>query len=127
MGGTRLLALSNQISAFESEQAAEVSLTLTGRVLTSADGARNYAANFAATSGLVATDLRRRQVELPDGAIGVLSTFQTSEGRLAGFTALVQDGSGLATLDAIGLAEGFDHQDLLPLLETIHGRLGDLD
>jgi hypothetical protein len=127
VGGTRLLALSNQVSVFESEQAAEVSLTLTGRILTSADGAKNYAANFAATSGLVATGLQRRQVELRDGAIGVLTTFQTSEGRLAGFTALVQDGSGLATLDAIGLAEGFDHRDLLPLLEAARKRLGDLD
>jgi hypothetical protein len=127
VGETRLIALSNQISAFESEQAAEVSLTLTGRIMTSPDGAKNYAANFAATSGLVATDLERRQVELPDGAIGVLSTFKTRAGRLAGFTVLVQDGSGLATLDAIGLAEGFDHRDLLPLVETLHGRLGDLD
>jgi hypothetical protein len=127
IGHSRLVALSSQVSVFESDVAAETSLTLTARILLSADGAKNYAANFAATSGLVATDIRRRRVKLADGGVGVLTTFRTSAGRLAGFSALVQNGRGLATLDAIGAADGFDHQDLLPLLQTAEQRLGVLE
>jgi hypothetical protein len=126
VGQTRLLSLSSQVSVFESEVAAEASLTLTVRMMTSADGAMSYAANFAATSGLVATDVRRRQVKLPGGGVGVLTTFRTEAGRLAGFSALAQRGRGLATLDAIGLAGGFDHNDLVPLLQTVERRLGQL-
>jgi hypothetical protein len=127
VGHTRLVSLSSQVSVFESEVAAEASLTLTARMMTSADGAKSYAANFAATSGLVATDVRRRQVKLPGGGVGVLTTFRTEAGRLAGFSALAQRGRGLATLDAIGLAGGFDHHDLLPLLQTVERRLGHLE
>jgi hypothetical protein len=127
IGRTALLSFSSQVSAFESEVAAETSLTLTARMLTSADGAKTYAANFAATSGLVATDVRRRKVKLPGGGVGVLTTFRTKAGKLAGFSALAQSGRGLATLDAIGLAAGFDHRDLLPLLRTVERRLGRLE
>jgi hypothetical protein len=127
LGRTRLISLSSQVSVFESEVAAETSLTLTARMMTSADGAKSYASNFAATSGLVATDVRRRQVKLPRGGVGVLTTFRTEAGRLAGFSALAQLGRGLATLDAIGLADDFDHHDLLPLLQTVERRLGDLE
>jgi len=127
VGRTRLISLSSQVSVFESEVAAETSLTLTARMMTSADGAKSYASNFAATSGLVATDVRRRQVKLPGGGVGVLTTFRTGAGRLAGFSALAQRGRGLATLDAIGAAEGFDHHDLLPLLQTVERRLGQLE
>ena len=126
VGQTRLLSLSSQVSVFESDVAAETSLTLTARMMTSADGAKSYAANFAATSGLIATDVRRRQVKLPGGGVGVLTTFRTEAGRLAGFSALAQSGRGLATLDAIGLADDFDHNDLLPLLQTVERRLGQL-
>ena len=127
VGRTRLISFSSQVSVFESEVAAETSLTLTARMMTSADGAKSYASNFAATSGLVATDVRRRQVKLPGGGVGVLTTFRTGAGRLAGFSALAQRGRGLATLDAIGAAEGFDHHDLLPLLQTVERRLGQLE
>ena len=127
VGGTRLISLSSQVSVFESEVTAETSLTLTARMMTSADGAKSYASNFAATSGLVATDVRRRQVKLPGGGVGVLTTFRTEAGRLAGFSALAQRGRGLATLDAIGAAHGFDHRDLLPLLQTVERRLGQLE
>jgi len=48
-------------------------------------------------------------------------------GVLAGFSALAQRGRGLATLDAIGLAGGFDHHDLLPPLQTVERRLGQLE
>ena len=71
LGGTRLLSLSSQVSVFESGPAAEAALVLTGRRLTSPDGARTYAANFAATSGLVATGVRRREVKLRGARIGV--------------------------------------------------------
>jgi hypothetical protein len=33
---------------------------------------------------------------------------------------------GLTTLDAISPAEGFDHRDLLPLLQAVERRLGRL-
>jgi hypothetical protein len=127
LAGTSLLSLSSQVSAFESEVAAETSLILTTRMMSSADGAKTYAANFAATSGLVATDVRRREVKLPGGGVGVLTTFHTKAGRLAGFSALAQNGRGVATLDAIGPARGFDHRDLLPLLEAVERRLGQLE
>jgi hypothetical protein len=127
VGRTRLLSLSSQVSVFESEVAAQASLTLTAAMMTSADGAKTYAANFAATSGLVATHVRRRQVTLPGGRAGVLTAFRTKVGRLAGFSALTHRGRGLATLDAIGLADGFDHTDLLPLLHTVERRLGQLE
>ena len=127
VGQTRLLSLSSQVSVFESEVAAEASLALTSRMMTSADGAKTYAANFVATSGLVATDVRRRRVKLSGGGVGVLTTFRTKAGRLAGFSALAQNGRGLATLDSIGLADGFDHHDVLPLLQTVERRLGELE
>jgi len=122
IGKTRLIGLSSQVSVFESEVAAETSLTLSGRMLASADGAKNYAANFAATSGLVATNVKRRTVKIP-GGVGVITTFSTDAGRLAGFSTLVQRGSGVAMLDAIGLAADFDHRDLLPLVQTVDRRL----
>jgi hypothetical protein len=56
--------------------------------------------------------------------LGVLTTFRTSGGRLAGFTALAQNGRGVATPHAIGAAAGFDYQDLLHLLQTVERRLG---
>jgi hypothetical protein len=60
-------------------------------------------------------------------ASAVLTTFRTKAGRLAGFTALALSGRGLAPLDAIGPADGFDHRDLLPLLQTVERRLGQLE
>jgi hypothetical protein len=127
IGGTRLIGLSTQVSSFESDVAAEASLTLSGRMLASADGAKAYAANFAATSGLVATGVKRRKVAIPGGDVGVVTTFDTDAGRLAGFSALVQRGTGVGTLDAIGLAKGFDHRDLLPLVEAVERRLQRLE
>jgi hypothetical protein len=66
-------------------------------------------------------------LKLPGGGVGLLTTFRTEAGRLDGFSALAQTGRGLATLDAIGLAGGFDHRDLLPLLQTVEWRLGQLE
>jgi hypothetical protein len=126
VGHTRLIALASEVSVFESDLAAKASLSLTVQAALSPQGAQALAANFAATSGLVATNLRRRRVELEGGGVGVLTTFDTKAGRGADFYALVQSGRGLTTIDAIGPAEGFDHRDLLPLLQAVERRLGRL-
>ena len=126
VGHTHLVALTSEVSAFESEVAARTSLTLTVRTLMSASGVKMLAANFSATSGLVATHIRSRRLELNGGGAGMLTTFDTNEGRVAVFSALAQRGRGVTTLDAIGPAEGFDHRDLLPLLQAVERRLGTL-
>jgi hypothetical protein len=126
VGHTRLIALASEVSAFESDLAAKTSLSLTVRAAMSAQGAKALAANFSATSGEVATNLRRRRLELEGGGVGLLSTFDTKAGRVADFYALAQSGRGLTTLDAVGPAEGFDHRDLLPLLRAVERRLGRL-
>lgn len=127
VGHTRLVALASEVSAFESDVVAKASLSLTVQAAMSAQGAKALAANFAATSGgAVATNLRRRRLELEGGGVGLLTTFDTRAGRVADFYALAQSGRGLTTLDAIGPAEGFDHRDLLPLLRAVERRLGRL-
>ena len=124
VGHTRLAALTSEVSTFESEAVAKISLSLTVRAAMSAQGARALVANYAATSGRVPTHLRRRRLELAGGGIGLLSTFDTKRGRIADFYALAQNGRGVTTLDAIGPAEGFDHRDLVPLLQAVERRLG---
>jgi hypothetical protein len=127
VGHSRLIALTSEVSVFESEVAAKTSLSLTVQAAMSAQGAKALAANFAATSGgAVPTNLHRRRLELQGGGVGVLTTFDTKAGRGADFYALAQNGRGLTTLDAIGPAEGFDHRDLLPLLQAVERRLGRL-
>jgi hypothetical protein len=126
VGNTRLVALTSEVSAFESEVAAKTSLNLAVQTFLSPSGVKTLAANFAATSGLVPTHIRSRRLELDGGGVGMLTTFDTKAGRVADFSALAQSGRGLTTLDAIGPAEGFDHRDLVPLLQAVERRLGTL-
>ena len=126
VGHTRLVALASEVSVFESEVAAKTSLSLTVQAAMSAQGAKALAANFSGTSGAVAMNLHRRRLELKGGGVGLLTTFDTKAGRVADFYALAQSGRGLTTIDAIGPAEGFDHRDLLPLLQAVERRLGRL-
>jgi hypothetical protein len=126
IGHTRLVSLTSEVSAFESEVVAKAALSLNVRTAMSPQGAKTLAANYAATSGWVATHLRRRRLELEGGGVGMLTTFDTDVGRMADFYALAQNGRGLTTLDAIGPAAGFDPRDLIPLLQTVQRRLGTL-
>lgn len=114
------------MSVFESEAVAEVSLKLTVQSLMSVEGIRNFATNYAATTGLVPTHIRSRQLKLDGGGIGLFTTFNTDAGPEVDFFALAQRGRGLTTLDAIGPAKGFHYQDMVPLLQAVERRLGAL-
>jgi hypothetical protein len=123
IGRTRLVGLRNEVSVFESEDAASASITITAMQANSPDSVKNFAANFAATSGLQARKVERRQVALENGAVGFLTTFDTDAGRLISFVAMVQRGRGMVTLEAFCPADAFDQDDLLPLLDKVGDRL----
>ena len=114
------------MSVFESELAARTSLSLTVQSLMSPEGLEGFAANFAASTGLVPTNVRSSRLELEGGGVGLLTTFDTDVGPMVDFYAVAQSGRGLATIDAIGRAKGFDHSDTLPLLQVVARRLDSL-
>ena len=126
VAGTKLSGLTSEVSVFESELAARTSLSLTVQSLLSPEGLEGFAANFAASTGLVPTNVRSSRLELEGGGVGLLTTFDTDVGPMVDFYAVAQSGRGLATIDAIGRAKGFDHSDTLPLLETVVRRLDSL-
>lgn len=126
IGHTRLVSLANEVSVYKLEELAKASMILSSRMALSPEGAKILVANFAATSGLVATNVHSKRVELGDDDVGMLTTFDTKVGRVADFYALAQNGRGVTSLDAIGPAEGFDIDDLAPLLKAVEHRLDEL-
>ena len=100
VGRTRLLSLTSEVNVFESETAARASFSLSVNAAASPDALDTFAANFSSTSGgLVATDVRSRRLDLGDGAVGILFSFDTEAGRVLDLYALAQRGRGVTTLD----------------------------
>jgi hypothetical protein len=123
IGRTRLVGLRNEVSVLESETAAAAGISMATLRLNSPDAIKTFEANFAATTGLRATNVAIRQVPLEDGAVGFVTTFDTDAGRLVSFTVMAQRGRGAVTLEAFCLADSFDQEDLLPLLDKVGDRL----
>jgi hypothetical protein len=123
LGHTSLGSLASEVSVYDSAAVAKVALPLTVRSLLSPAGIEGFAANFADSSGLLPTNIRTRQLNLKGGGIGLLTTFNTDDGPMVDFFALARRGRALTTLDAIGPAQGFDHQDMVPYLHTVERRL----
>lgn len=123
IGQTRLVGLRNEVSVLESETAASAAISLNTLSLNGADAIKMFEANFAATSGLRARNVDRQQVSLEDGLVGFVTTFDTDAGPLVDFYVMVQRGRGTVTLEAFCLAEAFDKEDLLPLLDKVGDRL----
>ena len=127
VGQTSLTGLTSSVSVFESAEVAKVSLTLTVMSAKSPGGIKAFIAEYAASTGLLPTNTRRRQVKLEGGGIGMLTAFDTNAGPRVNFYALVQSGRALTTLDADGPAAEFDYRrDMLPLLRVVERRLGTL-
>ena len=128
VGRTRLLSLTNEVNVFESEMAARASFSLSANAAASPDALDTFAANFSSTSGgLVATDVRSRRLDLGDGAVGILFSFETEAGRMVDLYALAQRGRGVTTLDGSAPASTFHRQDLVRLLRIVERRLKKLD
>jgi hypothetical protein len=123
IGQTRLVGLRNEVSVLESETAASAAISLNTLSLNGPDAIRMFEANFAATSGLRARNVDRQQVSLEDGVVGFVTMFDTDAGPLVDFYVMVQRGRGTVTLEAFCLAEAFDKEDLLPLLDKVGDRL----
>jgi hypothetical protein len=111
------------VSVLESETAASAAISLNTLSLNGPDAIKMFEANFAATSGLRARNVDRQQVSLEDGLVGFVTTFDTDAGPLVDFYVMVQRGRGTVTLEAFCLAEAFDKEDLLPLLDKVGDRL----
>jgi hypothetical protein len=123
IGKTRLVGLNNEVHLFESETAASGSLALTVTIINSPDALRTFATNFAATSGLRATKIRRRQVQLEDGAVGFITTFKTEAGRLLSFSVMMQRGRGTVMIEAFSPVDEFRQEDVLQLVDSVADRL----
>jgi hypothetical protein len=126
VGGSRIVQVVSEVGAFESATAAAGSLTLTVHGMASPGATKNFATNLAATSGLQATNVRSRQVRLPRGAVGFVTTFDTDLGKLVDFYAIAQQGRGTTSIEAFAVAQDFRYQDLVPLLARAETRLGEL-
>jgi hypothetical protein len=122
IGHTRVVQLTSTVSVFESDEAARASESLTLADRLSKDAPRRFAANFAATSGLHATHVRIKRVQVGD-AVGVLTTFDTEAGSIVDLIVSTQRGRGTTSLEAFCARDRFDQDDLLPLLETVAARL----
>ena len=127
VGRTRLVSLTSEVNLFESEQAARASLSISAQGAASPDALDTFAANFSSTSGLVATNVRSRRLDLGGGAVGIVFSFDTDAGRAVDLYALAQRGRGVTTLDAAGPAKRFHRQDLVRLLRIVERRLAKLD
>jgi hypothetical protein len=127
IGGSRVIQVVTEVNSFESDVAAQTSLTLTANMLSSADGLRSFEANFAATTGERPANLQSHQVDLDDGSRGFVTTYDTSTGSFADFFALFQNGRGTGALEVAGPAAGFDYHDFLPLVDKARDKLGELD
>jgi hypothetical protein len=123
IGQTQLVGLNNEVHVFESEAAAAGSLALTVTIINTPDALKTFATNFAATSGLRATNMRRRQVPLENGVVGFITTFHTDAGRLVSFEAMAQRGRGTVMVETFSPADAFRQEDVLPLLDTVADRL----
>jgi hypothetical protein len=127
IGRTPLALLASEVHLFESEQAAETSFVVSTRESEGSAARESFAANYSSTHSLVATNVRSRRVELGDGAVAILFSFDTEAGPQVDFYAFAQAGRGVTTLEAIAPAGDFHRGDLVPLLRIVTRRLAALD
>lgn len=127
VGRTPLLSLTNEVSAFESEEAAKVSLSMTAQAAATQSARDTFAENFTSTHNVAATNVRSRRFDLGDGAFGILFTFDTELGSVVDLYALAQAGRGVTTVEAMGSPKAFHREDIARLLRIVQRRLATLD
>jgi hypothetical protein len=127
VGRTPLLSLTNEVSAFESEQAAEMSFSMSARMAATRSARETFAENFTSTHTVAATNVRSRRIDLGDGAVGILFTFDTELGRGVDFYALAHAGRGVTTVEAMTTPKLFHRQDIERLLRIVQRRLAALN
>jgi hypothetical protein len=127
VGRTHLISLNNEVSAFESEEAAKVSLSLTAQAAATQSARDTFQENFDATHDVAATNVRSRRLDLGEGAVGILFTFDTELGSVVDLYALAQEGRGVTTIEAMAPAKGFRSEDVARLLRIVQRRLATLD
>jgi hypothetical protein len=127
VGRTPLLALTNQVGVFESEQAATASVSMSARAAESQDALDRFQADFDATHNVLATNARSSRVDLGDGAVAILYTFDTKPGSVVYVDAFAQAGRGITTVEAMAPAKNFHREDVVDLLRIVQGRLAKLD
>ena len=123
VGRTPLLSLTNEVSAFESEQAAEMSFSMSARMAATRSARETFAENFSSTHTVAATNVRSRRIDLGDGAVGILFSFDTELGRGVDFYALAHAGRGVTTVEAMTTPKLFHRQDIERLLRIVQRRL----
>jgi hypothetical protein len=127
VGRTPLISLANEVDAFESEEAAKASLWITARAAATKTARDTFAANFTSTHNVAATHVRSRRLDLGDGAVGILFSFETEVGRVVDLYALAQAGRGVTTIDAMTSPKTFHREDIVHLLRVVQRRLASLD
>jgi hypothetical protein len=127
VGRTPLLALTNQVGVFESEEAAKASVSISARAAESQDAVDRFQAAFDATHNVLATHVRSSRFDLGDGAVAVLYTFDTRVGSVVYVDALAQAGRGVTTVEAMAPAKNFRRKDVVDLLRIVQARLANLD
>ncbi len=127
VGRTPLISLSNEVSAFESEEAAKVSLSLSARAAATQSARNTFAENFNSTHDVAATNVRSSRLDLGDGAVGILFSFDTELGSVVDLYALAQAGRGVTTVEAMTSPKAFHREDVVRLLRIVQRRLGTLD
>lgn len=127
VGRTHLISLNNEVSAFESEQAAKVSLSLTAQAASTQSARDTFVENFNSTHDVAATNVRSRRLDLGGGAVGILFSFDTELGSVVDLYALAQEGRGVTTIEAMAPAKGFHRADIVRLLRIVERRLAALE
>ena len=115
------------MSAFESDEAAKVSLSLSARAAATQSARNTFAENFNSTHNVAATNVRSRRVDLGDGAVGILFSFDTELGSVVDLYALAQAGRGVTTVEAMTSPKAFHREDIARLLRIVQRRLATLD
>ena len=127
VGRTPLISLANEVNAFESEEAAKVSLSLSARATATESARSTFAENFNSTHNVVATNVRSRRLDLGAGAVGILFSFDTELGSVVDLYALAQAGRGVTTVEAMTSPKTFHREDVVRLLRIVERRLATLD
>lgn len=127
VGRTPLLSLTNEVSAFESEEAAKVSFSMSARMAATRSARETFAENFTTTHNVAATNVRSRRIELGGGAVGILFSFDTELGRVVDFYVLAQAGRGVTTVEAMTSPKLFHREDIERLLRIVQRRLATMN
>ena len=127
VGRTPLLSLANEVNSFESEEAAKASLSLSARAAATQSARDTFAENFTSAHDVAATNVRSRRLDLGDGAVGILFSFDSELGSVVDLYALGQAGRGVTTVEAMTSPKAFHREDIVRLLRIVQRRLATLD